>query len=304
MTSVRLRASWTSDEEILQRILEQFKTSEDDLKDINFVLDDSYDIIVFFNYIHGEIKPNTKIYVFPQEPTWSGGHPRYFNNDSNITVFGFDKNIYPNSHLVKESMSYMFYGGRGPTAEGHEHWNYKFLSSYNFIKTKKISSLISTLGSDGGEKPQGCIYKKRLKLVDYLVENAEFIDIYARSGKPNLLGDIRYKFDALKDYKFSLCSENSNEKNYVSEKFFDCILTNTVPIYYGCKNIKELVPEDSFISIDIDDLEGTLQKLKFINENCDELYNKMLPSVLKTKEMFFNEFNIIKIIKKLCNTVY
>jgi hypothetical protein len=299
MKLVRLRASWTSDEEILKRLLLQFKTSDSDLSGIKFVLDDSYDTIVFFNYIHGEVKPGAKVYVFPQEPSWSGGHPRYFDNNTNITVFGYDKNIYSHPHLVTESMSYMFYGGRGPTSEGYDQWSYDFLSNYKFDKTKKISSIISSLGSDGSDKPHGCIYKKRLRLVDYLTEHADFIDIFGRNGKPNLKGDVRYKFDALKEYKFSLCSENSSEKNYISEKFFDCILTNTVPIYYGCKNVDELLPRNSFISIDIDDLEGTLTKLKYINDNCDALYNEMLPSIIKAKEMYFNEFNILKIIKKL-----
>jgi len=142
MKLVRLRASWTSDEEILKRLLLQFKTSDDDLSGIKFVLDDSYDTIVFFNYIHGEVKPGAKVYVFPQEPSWSGGHPRYFDNNSNITIFGYDKNIYSQPHLVKESMSYMFYGGRGPTSEGYDQWSYEFLSNYKFDKTKNISSKI------------------------------------------------------------------------------------------------------------------------------------------------------------------
>jgi hypothetical protein len=301
MVSVRLRASWTSDEEILKRVLLQFKTSEDDLSGIKFVLDDSYDIIVFFGYIVGEIKQGAKAYVFPQEPSWSGGHPRYFDYNPNLTVYGYDKALYSRPEVIKESMSYMFYGGRGPTSEGYDHWTYDFITKYNYEKTKNISCIISTLGSDGGDKPSGCLYKKRVKLVDCLVNNANFIDIYARNdeSRPNLKGDARYKFDALKDYRFSICCENSREKNYISEKFFDCILTNTVPIYYGCKNVDDLLPTNSFISIDIDDLDGTLTKLKYINENCDALYNEMLPSVIKAKEIYFNEFNVLKIIKKL-----
>lgn len=302
MTAVRLRASWTSDEEILKRVLLQFKTSEEDVSGINFVFDDSYDIIVFFGYINGDIKPGTKAYVFPQEPSWSGGHPRHFGDYKQLTVFGYDKNLYYNSNIITESMSYMFYGGRGPTSEGYNHWTYDFISKYNFVKTKNIGCLISTLGSDDSEKPTGCIYKKRINLVNYLMENSDFIDIFGRNGdKPNLMGDALYKFDGLKDYKFSICCENSSEKNYISEKFFDCIITNTVPIYYGCKNVEDIVPKNSFVSINIDDLEGTLKQLQYINDNCDKLYNEMLPNVLKAKEMYFNDFNILKIIKKLCN---
>lgn len=304
MVSVRLRASWTSDEEILKRVLLQFKTSDEDVSGIKFVLDDSYDIIVFFGYIVGEIKPGAKAYVFPQEPSWSGGHPRYFDNNPNLTVYGYDKALYSHPEVVKESMSYMFYGGRGPTSEGYDHWTYDYITNFNYNKSKTMSCIISTLGSDGDDKPAGCLYKKRVKLVDHLMSNADFIDIYARNdeSKPNIKGDARYKFDALKDYRFSICCENSSEKNYISEKFFDCILTNTVPIYYGCKNVDNLLPENCFIHMDIDDLDGTFNKLKHISENSVSIYNQMLPSVIQAKETYFNKFNILKIINKLANS--
>lgn len=300
---VRVRANWASDEDILKRLLLLYKTSENDVSNIEFVFDDSYEIIIFFGYMVDNIKPGAKAYVFPQEPSWSGGHQKYYENNPSLTVFGYDKHLYSPQERIQESMSYMFYGGRGPVTEGYDHWNYEFLTKNNFIKTKKISSVISGLGLDTNQNwPDGCIYRKRINLVNYIINNIDFIDIYSRGGEESFLkGDVRYKIDAIKDYKFSLCSENSNEKNYISEKFFDCILTNTVPIYYGCKNVSDLVPDKCFIPFDIDDVKDTIDILNFVNENCDKLYEEMLPHVLKCKEKYFSEFNLLKIVNNICS---
>jgi hypothetical protein len=41
------------------------------------------------------------------------------------------------------------------------------------------------------------------------------------------------KFDLLKDYKFSLCPENSIYDGYVTEKLLDAYAGGTVPLYSG-----------------------------------------------------------------------
>jgi hypothetical protein len=76
-------------------------------------------------------------------------------------------------------------------------------------------------------------------------------------------------------------------------------LTNTIPIYFGCSNIKDYWPENNFILLDnITDHQYVTDKLQWINENCDELYDKMLPNILKMKDRYFEEFNLLKKIKK------
>ena len=44
---------------------------------------------------------------------------------------------------------------------------------------------------------------------------------------------LKEKIDSLKDYMFQIVIENGKHPDYVSEKFFDCLKTNTVPIYWG-----------------------------------------------------------------------
>ena len=92
-----------------------------------------------------------------------------------------------------------------------------------------------------------------------------------------------------------ICIENTNEKNYISEKFYDCILTNTIPIYFGCKNVEEIWPENGYINIeDINNIDSIVSQLKLINDNVDLYYNNMFPELLKMKKRYFSEFNLLK----------
>lgn len=66
--------------------------------------------------------------------------------------------------------------------------------------------------------------------------------------RPSYRGQLEEKHATLSGYKFSICFENtSNMKNYVSEKIFDCFLAQTIPIYYGATNIRDLIPPECFI---------------------------------------------------------
>ena len=49
MKKIRISAGWDTSENITERMIKQFKTDEIDLSEIQFVYDDSYDIIIFLN---------------------------------------------------------------------------------------------------------------------------------------------------------------------------------------------------------------------------------------------------------------
>jgi hypothetical protein len=48
-------------------------------------------------------------------------------------------------------------------------------------------------------------------------------------------------------YKFGIVYENASVPGYVTEKIFDCLRSNCIPIYLGAPNIAELVPSNLFI---------------------------------------------------------
>ena len=61
-------------------------------------------------------------------------------------------------------------------------------------------------------------------------------------------GFIDDKLKATSKYKFCFTYENTcAENDYLSEKIFDCMIAGSVPIYLGCPNIEEIVPNQAFV---------------------------------------------------------
>lgn len=301
---IKICAGWTNSENITKRLVDQFSTDNKDINNLEFVYDNNYDIIVYNNYITESPKTGSQAFLFFHEPSWSGSHQKSFNE--NITVFGFNSTNYyvPNGRLI-EMPACMFYGGTGPDREGWDFWTYNTLINTQFQKTKNISSIVSRLGENKTSVPEGCIYIDRYNLIRSLIndDSMNSIDFYGWSDehKKHTL-PLHMKKDGLINYKFSLCIENANENNYISEKFYDCILTNTIPIYFGCKNIKSIWPYEGYFLInDITNISEVTELLNYIKMNANILYDNMLPNLLKIKTEYFEIYNILKIIKRYCD---
>lgn len=287
MTKVRIACPWNTSENITNRLLCQFKTPEISLTGIKFVYDDSYDVAVCFNHICLEIDSSKQYYVFPHEPFWSGSHQKEYS-EPNCTVLGFCREGYIGNNIV--TPAYTFYGGRGPWIDKLDIWNYNNIANTNFKdKSKGISSCITGINYSYG------LYPKRVNVLNQL-KDASHIEFFG-------VGDYKFKhtnnsprkIDCTENFKFNLSIENDCHDNWVTEKFFDAILTDCIPIYYGCLNIKELFPEDGYILLDnINDMEYVQDTLVDINNNKDKIYNQKIKGARKIKERYFKDHNLLK----------
>lgn len=148
-----------------------------------------------------------------------------------------------------------FYNG---TYKNHYHvatwWvgrKFKFIESYDTSsKPRKLSAIVSGKNWYPG-------HKRRLALMKHYAAN-NGIDWYGRevpSGTPGYKGPLpgghREKWGGLAPYEYSIAIENSCVRNYFTEKLIDCFLTLTKPIYWGCPNIADYFPPESYASIDI-----------------------------------------------------
>ncbi|XP_059591899.1 glycoprotein 3-alpha-L-fucosyltransferase A isoform X2 [Vitis vinifera] len=85
------------------------------------------------------------------------------------------------------------------------------------------------------------------------------------------------KVQALKHYKFSLAFENSNEEDYVTEKFFQSLVAGSVPVVIGAPNIQDFAPSPgSILHIkELKDAEPVAKTMKYLAEHPEE-YNQSL----------------------------
>ena len=105
-------------------------------------------------------------------------------------------------------------------------------------KTKGIAWFVSNCPTQGGREE----YVKNL-------QNYIQVDIYGNCGPFKCPRST----DCLKmlsnDYKFYLSFENSLCKDYVTEKFFNALHYNVVPVVFGGADYWRYAPSDSYINV-------------------------------------------------------
>nr|XP_004505225.1 glycoprotein 3-alpha-L-fucosyltransferase A isoform X4 [Cicer arietinum] len=115
----------------------------------------------------------------------------------------------------------------------------------------------------------------RLQALEALEKTNISIDSYGGCHR-NRDGRVD-KVEALKHYKFSLAFENSNEEDYVTEKFFQSLVAGTIPVVVGAPNIQDFSPSPgSILHIkELEDVESVAKTMRYLAEN-PEAYNQSL----------------------------
>ena len=131
------------------------------------------------------------------------------------------------------------------------------------------------------------LYHERYKIITWMEKNHPGeLDFYGRNSRNTLnnfrsyKGYIENKIETLAQYRYCICFENNCGHNgYVSEKIFDCIFAECVPIYLGAPDINRYIPEDCFIDMrkfhDYDELYA------FIENIDDKQWNEYICAMKK-----------------------
>lgn len=154
---------------------------------------------------------------------------------------------------------------------------YRIRRNTLILLSKKYPGLCDIYGA-GWKDELGSSYKGELGCYHKMIENNSIT-----------------KYHGLIDYKYSLCIENCSIKNYFTEKFTDAILCWTIPIYYGCPNIGDFFPEDSYYSIDIND-KHCIEKIKDIVEK--PITKNNLIALEHARYLILNKYNIWNVIQE------
>lgn len=135
-----------------------------------------------------------------------------------------------------------------------------------YNKSKNLSIIASVKRMTHG-------HKLRHKIIELYKE--EFCEIAG-----NGYNSIAYKLSALKDYRFSVIIENDNSDGNFTEKLIDCLITGTIPIYYGTKNIGTYFDLNGFILINSPEEFGNI--ISLLNE---DYYNSKINSIKNNFEL-------------------
>ena len=121
----------------------------------------------------------------------------------------------------------------------------------------------------------------------------------------NIGGPVTNKLDFIKNYKFVLSFENSKHAGYTTEKVFEPILENCIPIYWGNSEIGKDVNEKRILNFEnFDGIESLAERIINISKNPSEamkiLQQNILPKNLRTYNLK-EEYAFIDFLKNSIN---
>ncbi len=271
---VRVVKNWDSPD-----LFQQMPT---DLKDSNicFTLDevDDCDVLIILNYLKQPIQvncPADNIWAIMQEPYIPGVFGWMVEkHEAYAQVFTHSP---PNAHLRYHA----FY----PALPWHVNKSYQQLvDAIVPTKTKTISWITSNKLNFPG-------HKKRMQFYQFLKsQNQLSVDFFGKG-----IQFIEDKWDALAPYSYALAIENSTTTHYWTEKLADCFLSYTLPFYYGCQNIEDYFPKDSFILIDITKPNDALHIIQTAIENKE--WEKRFEAIKEARQLILNRYNFFHFVK-------
>jgi len=154
------------------------------------------------------------------------------------------------------------------------------------LKKFQISNLCGTKTVTKAHNLRITLYINQLILKDYpIVFFRTPIDGHGSGG--DILPDINMnpfipsahssKILLFKEFQYSIVIENSREPYYFSEKLIDCLITKTIPIYYGCENISKFFVTDGWIILESHNIIGELyEKLKILDKDYYKKYEEVI----------------------------
>lgn len=105
--------------------------------------------------------------------------------------------------------------------------------------------------------------------------------------------EIGEKKEPLFDSQFSVCIENTRQNNFFTEKLIDCLVTKTVPIFYGASNISDFFNTDGFIIVN--SAKDIVNKCNSLDESS---YSKMITAIEDNYERSKKYYDIKPMLKE------
>lgn len=141
--------------------------------------------------------------------------------------------------------------------------------------------------------------------VNFFNRLSEYKQVDSGGGCLNNIGyKIPHKISFMQDYKFTIAMENSNQFNgvygYTTEKIFEPMLADSIPIYWGNPKINDDFNEKAFLNYhEYNDVDKLIERIIEIDNN-DSLYDQYLsePFIADYENSPFNLEKLITFFKE------
>lgn len=136
------------------------------------------------------------------------------------------------------------------------------------------------------------LHGKRQAFMKKMADLMPELDIFGKGYRP-----LPDKQDCLDPYHYHIAIENTIHPNYISEKITDAFLGLSLPFYIGAPNTADYFSTDSFITLDFDDPERSVDIIREAIRN--NAYEKRLPALMEARRQVMDEYNLFAIAKSI-----
>lgn len=217
------------------------------------------------------------------EPPTITRYGRAFSEQFEHVLTSQDKKSLPHSNRHYSHTGNLWFNGH----------SFDEIQKINFKnKTKYISTVCSS------KQQKHTLHKARFEFTQSLKKQLPNLEIFGHG-----VHAIQHKYEALDPYRFHLAIENHIAPHHWTEKLSDPFLSGALPIYYGCTNISDYFPPDSYLAIDIKHPDEALQKIQELISAPRE-YNKRLDALKEAQQLVLNEYNLIAMLDRIISENY
>lgn len=150
----------------------------------------------------------------------------------------------------------------------------------NFIPLKKTGEISAVCSV---KQQKHTLHRKRYEFVMGLKERIPEMELFGRG-----IRFVEDKADALDSFRYHVAIENFYGKHHWSEKLADPFLGACMPVYYGCPNAEDYFPAESFLRIDIADVDAAAEAVRRAIK--DRLYEKHLNAILESRRLVVEKY--------------
>lgn len=159
-----------------------------------------------------------------------------------------------------------------------------------YKKHREISMVYSP------KRQRHTLHHRRNAFMNAMMERVPGLDVFGRGAQPLEDDD---KAAALDDYRYHIAIENHSGRHHWTEKLADAFLGMTLPFYYGCTNVTDYFPAESFIPIDIHDPAGAQRVIR--DAVAGNEYDKRLPAIEEARRRVLHEHNLFALASREIN---
>jgi len=133
-----------------------------------------------------------------------------------------------------------------PFVEGNGYLPYNARLPVFKPNVNRMSLMISQKTHQSGHKYRHILANAILKTdlpIDIYGKKKHKVGLIFSKNDSRIKGEFN-KYEMYDGYEFHICIENIQSNHYFSEKIINPLLTNTTPVYLGCRNIDNYFPEN------------------------------------------------------------